>query len=436
MPRPPTGVVRWKGDKALRLNRTIALAAVLLPGLALAAERPKLAVMDLAAKSGIEQAQLDVLGDMLATEIRVIGLHEVVTKSDIQSMLGLERSKELRACDDASCMAEIGGALGVELMVSGNVGRFGKVYAVNLKLINVKQAKVDNSVFRKVEGGEQALLDDFPIAVRQLLRVGGAQAPSPSQTTRPRPAPQPSTSAYAAGPSGAPGLLELGFTQQQIQRILSAGVQITADAPEVARRLLAREFTTEDITELMAAQRLLDNAPKDGELFGLYYLAGLEPKKFKAFLKSRPSLTEYYNSETEGMGLEIGKWVCFGLGALFAITGGLYYGLATMEEDTYGTSDYYTDTADTYWIIGHSMMGLAAPLVLVSIVLMIVDAANAGYLPQDFFRDAKKGDVEKQLGRSARRISLFGDGGPALELMASPYVDRDGRGGLLLGVRF
>ena len=53
------------------------------------AGRDRIAVMELAAKSGIKQAQLDVLSDMLATEIRNIGKYDVVTRSDIQSMLGL-----------------------------------------------------------------------------------------------------------------------------------------------------------------------------------------------------------------------------------------------------------------------------------------------------------------------------------------------------------
>ncbi|NOZ87810.1 MAG: hypothetical protein GXP49_16425 [Deltaproteobacteria bacterium] len=129
----------------------------------------KIAVMELKAKSGIKQAQMDVLSDMLATQIRNLGGYEVVTRSDIESMLGLEKAKEFIGCDDASCLAEIGGVLGVQYLVTGNVALFGGVYAINLKIIDIKHAKVKNSIFRKVTGGEAALLDAVPLAVSSLM---------------------------------------------------------------------------------------------------------------------------------------------------------------------------------------------------------------------------------------------------------------------------
>ena len=143
------------------------------------AEQDRIAVMELAAKSGIQQAQLDVLSDMLATEIRDMGTYDVVTRSDIQSMLGLERAKELVGCDDAGCLAEIGGALGVKYLVTGNVAVFGNVFAVNLKIIDIQKARVKNSIFEKVPGGEAALLDAIPHAVRKLLAAKTKAPPPP-----------------------------------------------------------------------------------------------------------------------------------------------------------------------------------------------------------------------------------------------------------------
>ena len=165
-------------------------AAMATPFVASSTER--IAVMELKAKSGIKQAQLDVLSDMLATEIRNLGGYEVVTKSDIESMLGLERAKEFIGCDDASCLAEIGGVLGVQYLVTGNVALFGGVYAINLKLIDIKHAKVKNSIFRKVHGGEAALLDDVPLAIRILLkREAPKQNRQPTQPPRRPPSRQP-----------------------------------------------------------------------------------------------------------------------------------------------------------------------------------------------------------------------------------------------------
>ena len=77
----------------------------------------------------------------------------VISRDEIKSMLLHEQSKMLMGCDDESCLAEIGGALGVQYIVSGNVGRIGETYLLHLKLINIREAKVENRVaeVRKVD---------------------------------------------------------------------------------------------------------------------------------------------------------------------------------------------------------------------------------------------------------------------------------------------
>ncbi|NOZ86409.1 MAG: hypothetical protein GXP49_09080 [Deltaproteobacteria bacterium] len=173
----------------------IALVLGLVPA-SFAADKEKLAVTRLTAKGGISQDQLDVLADMVATELRKTGRYEVISKEDIESMLGLEKSKEFLGCDDASCMAEIGGALGVDLVVSGNVAKFGHVFAVNLKLINIKKAKVISSVFRKVNG-EQALLDDMGGAVKEMVAQAGGGKDAKEVVSKKEPEPGQKTKAGA-----------------------------------------------------------------------------------------------------------------------------------------------------------------------------------------------------------------------------------------------
>ena len=396
-----------------------ALVVALLVATAAAAEKPRLAVMELAAKSGIKQEQLDVLGDMLATEIRMIGVHDVITKSDIQAMIGLERSKELLSCDDASCMAEIGGALGVELMVTGNVGRFGQVYAVNLKLINVKKAKVENSIFRKVAGGEQALLEDFALAVRVLLGVAAA-AP------RPTVAPQP------AGGTGGPTqvvdqshmLSELGFSAEQVGLIRSARIRVTSDTVLASRRLLKREYTTEDLTAFVLEHRLANRDAREAEQYVLYHTAGLEARDFMRFYKRirKRDLTEYYNDATESGALSAMKWVCFGLGVAAAPIGGLTFFMGDTLDD------------DTTVLAGIGLMAVGVGLFVTSVVLMIIDGVNIGNLPDRFFDKATKSQILEAVGDGGRKSAGLTAPGPAFTI--SPLVDEQGRAGLALGFRF
>ena len=102
-----------------------ALILPLTAGLTAAQEAVPVAVMEFASKGGVTQEQMDALGDMLANNIRAAGNYKVIGKSDIRAALNLESQKQLLGCSDDSCVAEIGGALGVRWMVLGNISQFG-----------------------------------------------------------------------------------------------------------------------------------------------------------------------------------------------------------------------------------------------------------------------------------------------------------------------
>jgi TolB-like protein len=138
---------------------------------AVAADEPvSIAVMEFTSKGGVTQDQMDALSDMLSNQIRSMGNYEVIGKSDIRSMLTMEEQRQrLSTCNDQSCLAEIGGALGARWVVVGNVSLFGKTYLLNLKLIDVEGASVASGISRSITGGEDKLLAELPGAARELL---------------------------------------------------------------------------------------------------------------------------------------------------------------------------------------------------------------------------------------------------------------------------
>ncbi len=131
--------------------------------------------MEFVAKGGVSQDKADVLADVLAEKITRMGDVKVVTKWDITSMLNLEKQKRLVGCTTTECVNEIGGALGIEWMVSGNVSLFGETYLLNLKLFDVKNADVPSRVTRKIKGGEDELLEELPEAAHELFEKAAAR---------------------------------------------------------------------------------------------------------------------------------------------------------------------------------------------------------------------------------------------------------------------
>jgi len=85
---------------------------------------PSLAVMSLESKAGVSPDIAALLSGHLADRMRGSGrFSRVITNQEIDAMLGLEKQKQLMQCDSQSCMAELAGALGVDFVTSGQVGK-------------------------------------------------------------------------------------------------------------------------------------------------------------------------------------------------------------------------------------------------------------------------------------------------------------------------
>jgi hypothetical protein len=76
-----------------------------------AAEKPKLVLLTLT-DSGVDKEQLESVTERLATTLEARGVYEVISSKDVQTLLGLERQKQLLGCGETACYAELTGAMG------------------------------------------------------------------------------------------------------------------------------------------------------------------------------------------------------------------------------------------------------------------------------------------------------------------------------------
>lgn len=117
------------------------LAALVRPSLALAADgRVSIAVMDLKAR-GVDEAAAGALSTEVTNTLAKMRVFSVISGEDVRRLLSLEETKQ--GCTgnaDAKCMAEIGGALGVELLVYGEISKLGGTYGLSLALLDTGRA--------------------------------------------------------------------------------------------------------------------------------------------------------------------------------------------------------------------------------------------------------------------------------------------------------
>jgi len=122
----------------------------------------KAAVIDLRAH-GVKPELAKNLTELLSLELKKFDGLGVISRDEIKTMLRFERDKGVLTCKDATeCLVEIGGALGVDYLVTGSVGKLGAAYVVSLKLMDVHGAKVASRVSESLRGAE----GDLPLALR------------------------------------------------------------------------------------------------------------------------------------------------------------------------------------------------------------------------------------------------------------------------------
>lgn len=109
-----------------------------------AAEPIRIAVVE---PAGSEQASEDArraLGALVAARLGETGAFEVITQDDVRQMISFDKLKTALSCDEeASCLAEIGGALGVGWLVSGTLAEVGGVAVLSLSLVDIERARVE-----------------------------------------------------------------------------------------------------------------------------------------------------------------------------------------------------------------------------------------------------------------------------------------------------
>ncbi len=144
-----------------------------------AAEKPKLVVLELSAGAGVEASLTAPLTEAITSEVQTRGYFDVLSSRDLQSLMGLERQRELLGCSDASksCMAEISGALGARFVMTGSLARLGDAWQLTLTALDSQKAQPLGRATRLARSLE-ALRTMLPFAVAEATATPSPPPPS------------------------------------------------------------------------------------------------------------------------------------------------------------------------------------------------------------------------------------------------------------------
>ncbi len=151
----------------------------------------KMAVMDLKAGDGFTDKGAAALTDVITTVMGERSGCEVLSRSEIRSMVSFEAEKQLLGCGDESCLAELGGALGVEFLITGSVSMLGESTLLSLKQLNLESLKVEKRVTDTFNG-----VDDEVVGFTRWMALRLAAG---DEVAGAKPIPRPKPEAVAQG---------------------------------------------------------------------------------------------------------------------------------------------------------------------------------------------------------------------------------------------
>lgn len=157
----------------------------------------RVAVSDFEA-TDVDPAVARLVADAVVAELRKLEHLSVIGMQEIRDMLDLEAEKQALGCDEQeSCLAEIAGALGVDLLVTGTLAQVGEGSLIGMRRIDQRDAKVTGTFNERLPraGGDEFFAAVGP-AVEQLfpdhaLREGQTRGVSDALLKRLNPPPVP-----------------------------------------------------------------------------------------------------------------------------------------------------------------------------------------------------------------------------------------------------
>lgn len=138
----------------------------------------------------------------LATRLQETKLVRVTTQSDVATILGAERQRQLLGCaaDSTHCIAELTGALGVEGLITGEIALVGKVYQLTVRILSANDATVLFQALRRFKS-EEAVLEGLDlIATEGARQLDATLRPPTPVVVATKPTPEVTTVPVAPGP--------------------------------------------------------------------------------------------------------------------------------------------------------------------------------------------------------------------------------------------
>jgi len=132
---------------------------------------------------GLSEVEASILTDRLRSELFQTGQFQVIEREKMNQILD-EQNFQLSGCTSNECMVEIGQLIGVQQIIGGTVSKFGTLFSISIRLIEVSTGRILETAIYDHRGEIEGLLDTGTANVARQIAFPG-ETPAVTSTTTP-----------------------------------------------------------------------------------------------------------------------------------------------------------------------------------------------------------------------------------------------------------
>ncbi|MBN1396555.1 MAG: hypothetical protein JXA06_00840 [Bacteroidetes bacterium] len=164
---------------------SIAVPSVLAQENGLQKKKMNIAVLEFEPRGGVSKEDAASLSDAFQGQIIETNQFIVVDRNRIKSILQEQGFQQSEACSGVECIVEVGKILKVEKMFAGTIGKVGKIFTVNVQVIDIATAQIEQNKSRRHDGDIEDLLTEIipEIAAEMSKELTGEEVEIASGTS-------------------------------------------------------------------------------------------------------------------------------------------------------------------------------------------------------------------------------------------------------------
>jgi len=133
-------------------------------------EKVNVLFFELKALGKYNKTKSKLLENIILAELYKYKKFNVISKSDVEKILNAEEFKMMMACSDNSCLMEVSGALGAEILVSGDIGAMETITQLSMQMMSNQDGHIYSRISKTIEGSNKVLIQETKNAVAELLK--------------------------------------------------------------------------------------------------------------------------------------------------------------------------------------------------------------------------------------------------------------------------